>query len=317
MSSITEVAKLAGVGVGTVSRVFNSSGYVSPETRVKVESAIAELNYVPNVAAKSLVSSLTNTIALVLPTIDHPLFCKLAYYIEQELNQNGFKLMLCNSSFEKTKELEYINMLNENRIDGIIFITNSDIDQDLKGNLPIVTIDRHLSNELVYISSDNYHGGEMIAEHLIEKGCKKLAFIGDFPEVDSEVLKRKLGFVDYATKAGYTPLIIDTNEEEELFHRLESNLNDIDGIFGITDFLAFKCIRKVKQCGYRVPEDIKIAGYDGFEPNFPQDFILTTIKQPMDELGKLSANKIIDVVRKVKTEKRYILNVELIEGTTT
>ncbi len=317
MSAIHNVAKLAGVGVGTVSRVFNNSGYVSEKTRLKVEQAIKELNYVPNASAKNLITNLTNTIALVLPTINHPLFCELAFYIEQELSTKGFKLMICNSKFEKAKELEFIKMLNEKRIDGIIFISNSDIENELPQNLPIVTIDRHFSNEMVYISSDNYIGGQLAAQHLIEKGCKKLAFISDFVHINTEVHKRKNGFIDKATELGFDTIIIDNENLQEVEKTLSNELPNIDGIFAINDILAIQCLGIFNKNNLKVPQDIKIIGYDGLTTHFPQYMALTTIKQPMEEMGRLSARQIMNIVHKVETESRHILDVELVQGTTT
>ena len=120
MSSIKDVAHLAGVAVGTVSRVINNSGAVKPETRRKVKAAIKQLNYIPNEVARNFKMQKSKMVALLLPTIWHPFFSELAYYIEDELDQEGYKLILCNSGGKPEKELYYLDMLQQNKVVGIV-----------------------------------------------------------------------------------------------------------------------------------------------------------------------------------------------------
>ena len=112
MASIKEVAQKAGVGVGTVSRVSNSTGYVSDETRIKVETAMKELNYIPNELARNLLSKKSGIVAIIIPKISHPFFAEVVLYAEAELMKKGYKTMICSTYSEQNYEKEYINMLN-------------------------------------------------------------------------------------------------------------------------------------------------------------------------------------------------------------
>ena len=173
MATMKDVAKKAGVGLGTVSRVINNHPSVKDATRVKVQKAIKELDYSPNIIARNLKVSQSETIALIIPTIWHPFFSEFAYYVEENVSKRGFKLVLCNSDKNYQKEVEYLEMLKQNKVAGIIAITYNDIDNYVSSNLPIVSVDRHFSEDVVYVTSDNYNGGKMAVNKLIENGCKK------------------------------------------------------------------------------------------------------------------------------------------------
>nr|WP_255813714.1 substrate-binding domain-containing protein [Acidaminobacter sp. JC074] len=271
--------------------------------------------------AKSLIANNSKIIALILPTIHHPLFSKFAYHVEQVLNANGYKLLICNSNFEVEKELEYIKLLNKKVIGGIIFITNSNINDYLSENLPIVTIDRHLSNEMIYISSDNYAGGRQAAKHLLSKGCSNLGFLGGFPNVETEVHKRKQGFNDFLTDKNipYTSfeeedVIEDFDKYIEQFWNKHSSL---DGVFAVTDILAYKLINYLHSIGKKVPEDVKVVGYDGIDLFDISQTKLTTIVQPIDIMGEAAAESVMNIVEKKKVKHKYILPVELRQGEST
>lgn len=321
MKSIKDVAKLAGVGIGTVSRVTNNSGYVAEKTRKKVQEAIAQLGYEPNEMAKGLLANKSKIIALILPTIHHPLFSKIAFHIEQTLNCYSYKLLLCNSNFEVDKELEYLNLLNKKIIDGIIFISNSNIDDYISEDLPIVTIDRHLSNEAVYISSDNYYGGVLAAKHLTERSCKNIAFLGGFPKVKTDVHKRKAGFIDTLKSFGINYYVF---EEEAIIEDIEGYLNKfwqkynfVDGVFTVTDIMAYQLIKFLKIKNISIPTQIKVIGYDGIDLFGYCNEELTTIQQPISEMGKVAAISIINLVEQSEFENQIILPVTLKIGETT
>ena len=209
MATMKDVAALANVGVGTVSRVLNSSGSVKESTRRKVEAAMKELNYIPNAYARGLKMNKTNTVALIIPTIWHPFFSEFAYYVESNLAEHKYKMLLCNSDVSSDKELEYIQMVQENKVDGIIGITYSDLDNFVSSHLPFVTIDRHFKEETVCVTSDNFHAGQLAVEKLVEKGCHKLGYIGTHSRFPTETTKRRDGFKAKAEQMGMPYAIYD------------------------------------------------------------------------------------------------------------
>lgn len=190
MPSLKDVAKLAGVGVGSVSRVINNMP-VKDSTKFKVMNAIQKLNYIPNEVARNFKMQTSKTVALLLPTIHHPFFSQIAYFIEDELDKNGYKLMLCNSGGKPEKELYYLDMLNQNKVAGILGISYNSINWELCSSIPMVSIDRKFEANIACVNSDNFEGGKIAARELIHCGCKKIAFIGAYCHVATETGKRK------------------------------------------------------------------------------------------------------------------------------
>ena len=308
MATMKDVAKLAGVGVGTVSRVINKNESVKESTRLKVEKAIKELNYTPNEIARTLKISQSKTIALILPTIWHPFFSELAYYTEENVSKRGFKMILCNSSSKKEKEIEYLDMLKQNKVDGIIAITYNDIDRYVSSNLPIVSIDRHFSEGVAYVTSDNYNGGKLAVNKLIENGCKKIAFMGTHNERNTDVDNRRKGFEEESIAKNIEYKIFDEIEtEQDLEDKMEKFLRqniNIDGIFTINDFFGLRVIKILEKLNKKIPKDIKFIGYDGVKMSYEQDFIMSTIRQPVEQMAKEAVEMLFKMIEGDYTSKK-------------
>ena len=316
-----DVAALAKVGVGTVSRVLNNSGAVKESTRRKVEAAMKELNYIPNAYARGLKMNKTNTVALIIPTIWHPFFSEFAYYVERNLSEHKYKMLLCNSDVNNDKELEYIQMVQENKVDGIIGITYSDLDNFVSSHLPFVTIDRHFKEETVCVTSDNFHAGQLAVEKLVEKGCQKLGYIGTHSRFPTETTKRRSGFVEqaelmeipYAIYDGEDP-VVEFKQEIRTF--LEEN-PDVDGVFAHTDFIALDILEVLDEMKRKVPEEVQIIGCDGIKMEAGRKQIVSTIRQPVDLMAKAAVEKIIQVIDGEPVKTKITLPVHYIEGPTT
>ena len=321
MATMKDVAKLAGVGVGTVSRVINKNESVKESTRLKVEKAIKELNYTPNEIARTLKISQSKTIALILPTIWHPFFSELAYYTEENVSKRGFKMILCNSSSKKEREIEYLDMLKQNKIDGITTITYNDIDRYVSSNLPIVSIDRHFSEGVAYVTSDNYNGGKLAVNKLIENGCKKIAFMGTHNERNTDVDNRRKGFEEESIAKNIEYKIFDEIEtEQDLEDKMEKFLRqniNIDGIFTINDFFGLRVIKILEKLNKKIPKDIKFIGYDGVKMSYEQDFIMSTIRQPVEQMAKEAVEMLFKMIEGDYTSKKVKLPVYYIKGDTT
>ena len=321
MATMKDVAALAKVGVGTVSRVLNSSGSVKESTRRKVEAAMKELNYIPNAYARGLKMNKTNTVALIIPTIWHPFFSEFAYYVESNLAEHKYKMLLCNSDVSSDKEWEYIQMVQENKVDGIIGITYSDLDNFVSSHLPFVTIDRHFKEETVCVTSDNFHAGQLAVEKLVEKGCQKLGYIGTHSRFPTETTKRRSGFVEqaelmeipYAIYDGEDP-VVEFKQEIRTF--LEEN-PDVDGVFAHTDFIALDILEVLDEMKRKVPEEVQIIGCDGIKMEAGRKQIVSTIRQPVDLMAKAAVEKIIQVIDGEPVKTRITLSVHYVEGPTT
>ena len=321
MATMKDVANLAGVGVGTVSRYVNNPDSLKESTKVKVEYAIKELDYQPNEYARGLKLNKTNSVALIIPSIWHPFFSEFAYYVERTLENYGYKLLLCNSENNYKKELEYIKMVQQNKVDGIIGITYSDIDKYVKSNMPFVSIDRHFKEDVTYVTSDNAQAGKLAATQLIKNGCKSLAYIGGIPVYESEITKRASSFLKEAKeqKINYSSL-----EIPEPIDRLEEKIEefilahpDIDGIFTINDYMGLDVKQCLENLGKKVPDDIQIIGCDGIKLSKDRQVIMSTIKQPVEEMAVQSVQSILKIINNLPVEKRIVLPVTYIQGDTT
>lgn len=295
MANIKEVAKRAGVGIATVSRVINNSGYVKKETREKIEQVIDELGYVPNEIARSMTRQRTRIVAFVLPHSNHVFFSELLYHVENNLYDYGYKLMVCNSASNRHKEIDYINMLKNNRVDGIIFLTSNDIESYLRPHWPIVSFDRHFQN-IPFVASDNYAGGRLAAEALLRQNPQTLLFIGDdaqgeLSRITTEVSKRRLGFVDALEEAGFKNYRIIEYPQGDAFipvpyiHELIHQHQDVDGIFAISDMLAQYVVEALEKAGRKVPDDVKVIGYDGVRGYLNMGKQMTSVGQPITALA--------------------------------
>lgn len=325
MPTIKDVALKAGVSVTTVSRVLNNRGYLSGELKQKVMQAMDELNYRPNELARSLSRSRSNIIGLIIPHISHPFFGELTGYMEEHAYRNGCKLLLCNSRQDKHKELEYIDMLRASRVDGIIMGSHTlEVEAYRQMNLPLVTFDRQISPDIPYVCSDNYLGGLLATTLLIEKGCRHIAHIGGHPGLNILSGLRSEAFAETAAAHHIPHISLHTDDNsfdvaayERLLAQLFREQPGIDGIFAGSDMIAAYALKACRERGRRVPEDVRIVGYDGIALRSMLALPLSTIRQPIEEMGKLAVDLILRQVHGEKVSAQYILPVELEEGATT
>ena len=326
MPNIKDVAAKANVGIGTVSRVINNSGNVSLKTRKKVERVIKELGYIPNQIARNMTKQQSGIIGFIVPFSNHVFFAEMIFHVENALAKYNYKLMVCNSGSDAEKELELIGMLKKNQVDGIIFLTSNDVDKEIPRNYPVISFDRRFKG-IPFIASDNYEGGRLAAKTLLDAGAKKLLFIGDdaqgeLSSIETEVSKRRRGFVDYLKEKNFTNFQIVEYPQGNIFlpksyiKTMIQDLKDIDGIFAISDELGHTIINHLSKQGKKFPKDIKLIAYDGIENPFLDMTELTSIKQPVKEMAESIADVLIQRI-KGKPIKDMIFPIELKLGETT
>ena len=325
MATIRDIAERAGVTVTTVSRVLNNRGYISEATREKVYQAMKELDYQPNEIARSLVRGKTNILGLILPTVDHPFFSKLTFFVEYYAYAHGYKIMLCNSQLDQKKEKEYIEMLRGNQVNGIIMASHTlEVDEYINLNLPLVTFDRQISENIPFVSSDNYLGGTLATNFLIDKGCKKIAYICGNLNLNLLANRRNDAFVATAQARKVKRVTVETNinvldvsQYDRLVLELFRKHPDIDGIFAGSDVVAASAIKVCHQQQREIPEEIKIIGYDDSDIASLVTPQLTTIRQPIEEMSELIVNLIHKQINKEEVTTENILPVTLVERETT
>lgn len=323
MASIKDVAKLAQVSVGSVSKYLNG-GKLKEKTTIAIEQAIKDLNYEKNTYATGLRTNRTHTIALIIPTIWHPFFSELAFYIEAELRHYQSKLILCNTQNNYENEVAYISMARQNKVDGLIALTYSNVDEYISSEMPIVSIDRYFSEKIPTIMSDNFAGGGLAAEKLFQAGAKKLAFIGYGSIYDNSTRDRYRGFQAYCQTHGIeSEIIYYEGRHHEFNEKLPELVQEtlvnkaVDGIFVVNDEQAYEVLELLQKNKVRVPEDVQVIGFDGSQQSTNIQSSLSSIRQPIPAIAAAAVKCLINVIEKKETPIKTILPVTYHPGTTT
>ncbi|MDP9698649.1 substrate-binding domain-containing protein [Paenibacillus polysaccharolyticus] len=330
MPKIDDVAKKAGVSVTTVSRVLNNRGYISEETREKVYRVMKELDYQPNEMARALFRKKSNMIGLIIPDVSHPFFSEMTYHLEYYADKSGYKLLLCNSNRDVSKESKYIDMLKKNKVDAIITGSSVlDVQHYLNLNLPIVSLDREVADNIPVVSSDNEMGGRLATQLLLDKNCSQPAFlyrgIGGPHHVALLANGRAQGYEAVMQHAGLEPIHLQLDasagDEQEIQEEIIGFLEQhpaVDGIFASSDVIAAEAVQASRQAGKRIPEDMRIIGYDDVKIASLLSPRLSSIRQPIQEM----AERIIGLVlQQIQGEEiasgTNLFPVQLIERETT
>ena len=318
--TIKDVAKYAGVGVGTVSRVINNEKAVGAKTRKKVLEAIEALGYSRNNMAFRLRKNETRIIALLVPVVNHPFFAKLAYYVEDEASKFGYSVILVSSQQRVDKEAEIIKKITHREVDGAVFVTHyMHEEEDLK-NCPIVSIDREFGENIPYVTSDNYDSTKKAIKYMIERGAQRVGFIGSTPLVASEVLERERAYLDVMAEYSMPPRMVNEamqhGEETVVVADFMERYPDVDGVFVSGYTLSQVFYESAIEHGKKIPDDLQIVSYDGI---FRQWGIsnMTSVEQPVEEMARQVVRLLVKKIHGEETCQRTVLKTKFVLGTTT
>lgn len=288
--TMKDVAQEAGVALGTVSKVINGIP-VGESYRIKVEEAARKLGYQVNQYARGLKTNRTNTAAVILPGVNHPFFAALAQNICETLARRDYRMLLYVTASNPEIEQACVNMVRQNKADGIIGLTYNPlvIDEDL----PFVGIDHSFRPDIPCVSADNYGGGRLAAEKLMELGCKHLAFLRTGSANPGEADKRGDGFemACRARRVPYETLRLNDGEAWSLFEdflrsHIKEGKMEIDGIFCSTDLVAWRIQETLEAMGFHVPADVQIIGFDGIRHFGGERLYCSTIVQPVAKMAE-------------------------------
>lgn len=323
-TKLTDVAKIAGVSPTTVSRVINNYGHLSQKTIDKVHSAMRELNYQPNSLARSLQGKKSQLIGVIFPSVRNPFYGELIEGIEKHLFDRNYKMILCNSENDPVKEKEYLMMLGANQVDGIITGShNLGIHEYEKLKAPIISFDRDFGKGIPIVASDNFSGGKIATQALIDSNAKQIGIITGSNESNSPTKLRLEGYLAVLESKNLEPKVFEfkstvssTLKKMEIQRILRTEI--LDAVFCTDDLTALMVVNTAVEMGKKIPEDLKIVGYDGtslvqqYSPN------LSTILQPIDELATLLVELITQKIEEPEfvIEDKYILPVKLLHSET-
>lgn len=323
MASIRDVAVRAGVGIGTVSRTLNNSGYVSEETRLRIMKAVEEIGYKPSAIATNMVKKRTGIIGVMVPNLEHPFFAKIMKHIENELYKQGYKCLICNTLDIVNRQKSFIDMLDSRAVDGIISCVDElpDFSNSTRG--AIVSFDRNSEAGVPIVRSDHEMGGRLVAELFIKKGCKKVCqFTAGLDKkrtanIRHEVMKEALeeaGVEVISVITAWDALSYSYNKE--MVHNYWDIIERVDGIM-TTDIGALSCLAVAQKKGFRIPNDLCIVAYDGTEItelSYPE---LTVIQQNCPEIARRCVETVIKMIDGEKVPELELVPVKLIERGTT
>jgi LacI family transcriptional regulator len=304
VSTISDVARRAGVSTMTVSRVINSSGYASREVRERVLAAVAELGYVPNALARSLHVKRTHTLALVLTDIGNPFFTTVARGVEDAASSQGFTVMFCNTDESEEEELAHVRLLLQKQVDGLLLVpaasSSQAVDLARQRGVPVVVLDRRVMGAAVdTVRCDSEGGAHAIVSHLIELGHRGIAVLSAAP--DASVVTDRVAGARRATDESGVPLpgshVLYGKPETESGKEMARVALALEprptALFATNNFIAIGAFAALREAGLVVPDDISLAGFDDLPDSLILDPFLTVAAQPAYEMGQTGAELLL------------------------
>lgn len=302
-ASVKDVAAAAGVSLGTVSNVLNRPERVSEATRLRVRTAMAELGFVRNESARQLRAGSSRTLAYVMLDAGNPFFTDVATGIEEAAEEQGLTVMLCNSAQRSSREQAHVELLEQQRVQGVL-VTPVDpdapfLDQLAARGTPVVIVDRtRTSGDFCSVAVDDVLGGRLAVEHLLDRGHERVAFVGG-PESIGQVRERLRGAREAWAEAGRPEqdLVVLSTREMVVAEGREAG-GRLSGLparrrptaaFCANDLLALGLLQHAIGAGLRVPEDLAIVGYDDIDFAAAAAVPLTSVRQPRQLLGRTAA----------------------------
>ena len=289
--TMKDVAREAGVALGTVSKVVNGLP-VGEEYRLRVEAAVKKLDYHINSYAKGLKSGRTMTVAVIMPNLVNPFFSVLVNCINQALTRRKYRMLYFSSDHDPEQEQKYVWLAEQQKVDGIICLSYNPSLQ-VGQNVRLVSIDRYFGGRIPCVASDNYGGGRMAAEKLVELGCRHLTMLRIGSPVPHEPNKRRDGFVAACEAMGvdYDQKILTDGDSfqgfvDYLHEHFHGGKLDFDGIFCVTDGVVYQMRGVLREMGLSVPEDVQIIGFDGTRHFGDLELICSTIVQPVEAIAE-------------------------------
>lgn len=326
--SIADVAQSAGVSRTTVSHVLSGNRPVSEEVANRVRTTMAELGYVPSRTARNLARGSTQTIGLLIPDISNSFYGDLAKGVEATCIESGFNVLLCNTGWNREREVFYLETLRSRAVDGVLYASGAtpaaSTLAELLAGLPVVAVDEALPGfSVTSVSSDNRQGGSTAAEHLLALGHRRAVVIGVNRELPSSA-ERLDGFQRQWTAAtGEPALVIEGSFDEDSGTRAAADLvpairaGEITALFAMNDLNALGAMKVLRDAEIDVPGTCSVVGFDDFvaaRHAFPP---LTTIRQDATQMGTQAARALLTELSGGQAQRHTTLPVELVVRSST
>jgi LacI family transcriptional regulator len=306
-ATLTDVAREAGVGTTTVSRVINGGERVSPETLERVQRIIRELRYQPNHAARILKGERTKTVGLLVPSIADSFFSSCAE-VAQEISRSYDSLLIVASSNNNPQiELDSVNTLIQHRVDGLLIAPSSSTSEALMRTLtqtaiPIVAFDRPIDDPSIpSVVSNNYKGAKTAVRHLIQHGYKRILCSSYEGEGDLYTIQERIRGYRHAMQEANLPCMVDTSirdyaTAEAAVARFMRGADAPDAIFCLKNIVTIYTYEALQALRIRIPASVALLGFDDFELASTLQPAITVVRQPIEQIGKIAADLLFDRV---------------------
>lgn len=329
-TSIKDVAKEAGVSIATVSRVLNDIDVVNEDTKKKVLDAIKKLGYRPNIVARSLKTQRTKTIGILIPDISSQFYPEIVRGAEDVSHIYDYNVILCNSDFDPEKEKEYLRVLKEKMVDGVIYMSSSLNEEilDVINELDLKTVlveTKDKDEAFPSVTIDNVSAVYDGTKYLIDNGLKNLAFIGVDADHKNAWGERYIGFEKALNNSDLTVdsdlVFLDTLKVKSGVTAVKKFIESgkkFDGIVCASDEIAMGAINELRDNGIKVPEDVSVLGFNN---NYAGSIFypkISTISQPSYDMGSVAMRMLIKILNKKELDQdQYVLDYELIKRNST
>lgn len=329
--TIYDIAKKCGISPSSVSKVINNYPTIPEATRQKVLKCMKEMNYIPNVSAKTLSRGKSSIVGILsylgtnISSFKHNLFVEILDSFQKEMNANNYDLLFVSRNVEGREGTFYENCKSHNVAGVLLFgdMTSEDLQEIIHSDLPKVGFD-FMGEEMSSVTSNNYEATKELTKHLISLGHKKIVFVHGEASPITEL--RVQAFKDAIIEAG-----IEFNErmlvesryfDKESVYNVTSNImrriNPPTAIMFPDDISAIQGLSRIRECGFKVPEDVSITGFDGVQSSQLVSPHLTTVKQDAETIGKLLANELIATMNdKKKGPEHLVVRAALLLGEST
>lgn len=305
--SIKKISELSGVSVATVSRVINKKGKYSKATEEKVLKIIQDHHYIPNLVARGLRTKVSAIIGIIVPDITNEYFAKIVLSIQKELFAQNYSAIICNTNEQSLLEKQHLDFLLAQNVSGMIMVGHPG-NEFTKKNIPNIYIDRkpqRFDDNYTLIMSDNIQGGYLAGKELLRKGCQQIAAIMDMRKL-ALGQDRYQGFCKALSEQGiqhdadllYHIETVDFQNGERAMQKLLQSKPHIDGVFCSTDWVALGAIKALQANRLRIPEDVKVVGFDNISIAELAQTPLTTIHQHTEQMAREAVQALMQLIHK-------------------
>ena len=322
--TINDIAKRVGLSKASVSRALNGKQDVDPETRKRVLKVAAQVGYVPSASARALSNGRSNCLGLLVPTLTWPWILEVLRGVAEEIERSGYSLILYTTSGGEDSEREFMaQVVPAGAVDGLALVIPLGmleyIERLAKGGLPIVVVDdRGHYPDLPTVATTNIEGGRSATLHLVERGRRRIAMLNG-PRDFGCNRDRLEGYKSALQKAGlqFDPkLVVDSDFKESGGASAMATLlaadPKLDAVFVANDVMAFGAMRALRNSGRRVPDDVAVVGFDDIPASAMTHPPLSTVRQPLYEMGRTAASMVMAAVRGESITKRIELPTSLV-----